>query len=201
MAPCDGGGCRGSGRSAAGASATGRNDAAGSSCTRQLVARVARRVPRHLGLAGRRCGRPDCLSLRRVSVHHVPDRSAGTRARSDRVVADVSRRLRRHDFTGADDGGGHCRLRRCDSRRKQRHRNQPELAVVAGRAVCGADSYRVCRGHRVALGTNRRHLHDHDHARDRRRLFLSSAAELQPVQWVAGFAKGASADRIRRELA
>ena len=31
--------------------------------------------------------------------------------------------------------------------------------------------------------------------------FLPRAAELQPVQWVAGTAKGASADRVRRELA
>ena len=52
--------------------------------------------------------RPRCaarLSVGGESVRHLPDRRAGAGARPDRAVAHFSRRLRRHDFAGADDGG------------------------------------------------------------------------------------------------
>ena len=54
--------------------------------------------------------------------------------------------------------------------------------------------------HRLALGAHRGHLHHHDHARDRRGLPLSRAAELQRVQRLPGAAEGLCAHGAGRQL-
>ena len=123
------------------------------------------------------------LSLRRVAVLHLPDRRPVAGSRHDRAVADVPRRLWRHGLPGADDRRRHRRLLRRDLRHQQRRGDQPRLAVVAGaprsRSLIG---HRLRRRARLALGAHRRHLHDHDHAGDRRRVLLLRAAELRALQ-------------------
>ena len=53
---------------------------------------------------------------------------------------------------------------------------------------------------RRALVAHRRHLHDHDHARDRRGVLLSDFAELADLQRFCGFHHDSGADRLRRQL-
>ena len=124
---------------------------------------------------------------RRLAVHHVPDRRAGAGARTDRAVADISRRLRRHDFAGADDGRRHRRLR---DRRSSASTAMPRSTSTGrGGWPCRARSCsrRLLRAFIGWLSAaHRGHLHDHDHAGDRRGVLLPGAAELQRVQRLPG---------------
>ena len=81
-------------------------------------------------------------------------------------------------------------------------RDQPRLAVVAGGAARDRHRDRRRGVHRLALGAHRGHLHDHDHARDRRRLLLPGAAELQRLQRLPGpAARCYPPTRVRHRLA
>ena len=71
------------------------------------------------------------------------------------------------------------------------------VVVPTGRG--GRDLVR--HAHRLALGAHRGHLHDHDHARHRRRVSLPRAAELQRVRRLPGPAARLPADRPRHRLA
>ena len=122
------------------------------------------------------------------------------RARVDRALAHLPRRLRRHGVARADDRRGLRRVSARDLRHQQRGGDKPRLAVVA-RARVRADARDDSRGrNRLALGAHRRHLHDHDHARRRRRVLLPRAAELHAVQRLPGLQQARCTDRFRHRL-
>ncbi len=142
------------------------------------------------------------LSLGRNAVLHLPDRRAVARARTDRALAHVPRRLRRDGVARADDHRGDRRLHG----RRSSARAAPPRSASAGRGGSRVPIGLVDRGgvrhlHRLALGPHRRHLHHHDHARDRRRVLLPHAAELQRVQRLPGAAEDLSAEVSRPQLA
>ena len=107
----------------------------------RVRAATRRRAPARCGrrAARARSGRATSSCWPRVLVYpfgrdavlHLPDRRPGARARPDRAVAHLPRRLRRHGLAGADDGRRLRRLRGRDLRHQQRRRDQPRLAVVA----------------------------------------------------------------------
>ena len=134
------------------------------------------------------------LPVDRDAVHHLPDRRAVAGAGPDRPVAHLPRRLRRHDFARADDGGGHRGLHGGDLRRsrERRHEHQPGLAVVAGGAGGARHRHGVRRVHRLALGAHRGHLHHHDHARGGV-AFYYLACRTTAFSTVSGLPSGAGA--------
>ena len=154
---------------------------------------------RRIGCATSSCSSRARLSVRRLAVLHLPDRRPVARARPDRAVAHLPRRLRRHGVAGADDGRRPRRLPGRDLRHQQ-HRRRSAWAGRGGWrspfALVARDAVR--RRRRLALGAHRGHLHDHDHARDRRRLLLPRAAELHRLQRLPGLQPGS---RRRRSSA
>ena len=118
------------------------------------------------------------LSVGGESVRHLPDRRAVAGARPDRAFAHVSRRLRRHDLAGADDGGRDRRLHGRHLRHERHRRDQPRLAVVGRRDARARHRDAGRDVHRLAVGAHRGHLHHHDHAGGRRRVLLPLPAEL-----------------------
>ena len=122
--------------------------------------------------------------------HHAGDRQQlrahadlrlGVYARHNRAEPDVPRRLRRHGQPRANDDRRFRRLHRRDPRR-QRHAWRNGLALVA-RGSGGFDPRDDCRRHHWrARGAHRGHLHDHDHARDRRGVLLFHQRELRDLQ-------------------
>ena len=177
-----------------GSASDGRRRAAGAAAARGAA-------PRRLAAPCRRAGGAARLSVRGDAVHHLPGRVAVAGARPDRALAHLPRRLRRHDLAGADDGRRHGRLCPRRARHQQRRRDQPRLAVVGGDP--GGALHLRPRGDadRLAVGAHRRHLHDHDHAGDRRRLLLPGAAELQRLQRLPGPARDLPAQGAGHRLA
>ena len=143
------------------------------------------------------------LSLGGEFVFHFPDRRTGAGFGSDRALAHFSRRLWRHGLVGADErrwrgwlhGGDFWRRRSRPGRRQQ-----PGLAVVARRHHRRGDRDGLRHLGRLALGADRRHLHDHDHARHRRVVLLPGAAELLRIRRSRGLQPGLRADGARHRF-
>ena len=110
-------------------------------------------------------------------------------------------RLRRHAVAGADDRGRHRRLHRRDPGRQRHARDQPGLAMVAGRRAGGHAAARSPPPHRLAVGAHRGHLHHHDHAGDRHGVLLPGPAELRDLQRLPGLPEGRAAGGARHRLA
>src|SRR5918995_1897878 len=147
--------------------------------------------------AGRRAG----LSLGRAVVLHLPDRRPGADPRPDRFVAHLPGGLRRHAVVGADDRGRHRRLHRRHPGRQRHARDQPGLAMVAGRRAGGHGRHGRRHVHRLAVGAHRGHLHHHDHAGDRHGVLLSGPAELRDLQRLPGLPESRAAGSTGHRLA
>ena len=173
----------------------------GGRCRAAGAAAARGAAPRRLAAPCRRAGGAARLSVRGDAVHHLPGRLAVARPGPDRALAHLPRRLRRDDLAGADDGGRHGRLRPRRARHQQRRRDQPRLALVGGHPGGALHLRPGGDADRLAVGAHRRHLHDHDHAGDRRRLLLPGAAELQRLQRLPGAARDLPAQGAGHRLA
>ena len=123
------------------------------------------------------------------------------RARPDRALAHLPRRLRRHGLAGADDGRRARRLHGRDLRHAAARRRSASAGRGGSRCRSRSSIATAVRDRgRLALGAHRGHLHDHDHARDRRRLLLPGAAELHRLQRLPGLQQGRRAGAARHRL-
>ena len=119
-----------------------------------------------------------------------------------RAVADAARRLWRHGQPRPDHGRRRRRLYGRDLRHQQ-HRTSigfgwPWWVLVPFAMLLAGDGFGADRRD---LGAHRGHLHDHDHAGDRRRVLLLRAAELRAVQRPFRLCRHSAAARLRRRLA
>ena len=147
---------------------------------------------------------PRCWSIPGSPRRSSPIRSAARRWSLGLIALSLTflGRLRRHGLAGADDGGRHRRLHGRDLR-VPAARRRSAWAGRGGWPCCWRSRSRHARRHvhRLALGAHRGHLHDHDHAGDRRGLLLPGPAELLDLQRLPGLPAGRAAGRARRRLA
>ena len=160
----------------------GRRMSVGHAHPRPRSAEPSRGRPGPVRPRARSCWRPRCSRLSRWSRPRSSSFQVGAYSLilgMHRAVADVPRRLWRHGQPAADQRAGLAGYVVAIL-----GTNNSAFSASAGRGGCWCRSRccspaRVVGADRCSRRAHRGHLHDHDHARDRRRLLLLRPAELR----------------------